>query len=77
MTAKLDRQARIVTSIHQFPMLANLSADQHNTIISGWINSVSVYHVAKELNLQISLVEAYYGVRNIMMYESEGNWPHV
>jgi hypothetical protein len=60
-----------MTHISQFKVFDGLTAEDHVTIIQGWINDIPAEEVSVFLNMNEFLVKAYYGVRDLMFYEAE------
>ncbi len=61
-------------TIMDIPALANMTAEQHWALSGYWANEVAIADVAKELKIPASMVRAYYGVRDIMFFETEQYW---
>lgn len=59
------------TYIAQFQVFEELTSREHRTIVGGWINGVEPEQIAYELQLPILCVKAYYGVKDLMLYEAE------
>lgn len=71
MTNEENALQRKATHIAQFKVFDHLTYTEHEIIIGGWANGSSAYEIAKFINKPQTLVKAYYGVRDLMFYESE------
>lgn len=59
----------MATLLGQFAAFDHLTPEQYRDLIEGWKHRADVHTLAREQNLPVELVEAFFGILSLIAYE--------